>query len=139
MTTINGSPKVDHVAIELPDVDQRLAALLATGAFRLLREGKRMTTGTRIFMIGDGTGFKLELIESQDVPRPTFAHVALRVADVEQAQERLVHQGWTYERGPSEIPAANAISSLVCGGGFDLQVISYAPDSADMVTWTDET
>jgi predicted enzyme related to lactoylglutathione lyase len=133
---VEGAPKVDHVAIELPDVDRRLAALLATGAFKLLREGKRMTTGTRIFMIGDGTGFKLELIESADVAGPTFAHVALRVDDVEQAQEALVEQGWTHSRGPSEIPAAKAQSSLVCDGGFDLQVISYAPDSADMVTWT---
>jgi hypothetical protein len=122
VTPVEGAPKVDHVAIELPDVDRRLAALLATGAFKLLREGKRMTTGTRIFMIGDGTGFKLELIESADVAGPTFAHVA--------------EQGWTHSRGPSEIPAAKAQSSLVCDGGFDLQVISYAPDSADMVTWT---
>ncbi|GAC1320973.1 MAG: hypothetical protein NVSMB2_17320 [Chloroflexota bacterium] len=122
MSTLGGSPKVDHVAIELPDVDRRMAALLATGAFRLLREGKRTTTGTRIFMVGDGSGFKLELIESQAVMGPTFAHVALRVDDVEQAQEALVDQGWTHERGPTDIPAARAVSSLVCDGGFDLQV-----------------
>ncbi|HEV7665558.1 MAG TPA: VOC family protein [Chloroflexota bacterium] len=136
MTVVEGAPRVDHVAIELPDVDERLAALLATGAFKLLREGKRMTSGTRIFMIGDGTGFKLELIESAEVSGPTFAHVALRVADVEQAHDALIDQGWTHSRGPSEIPAARAHSSLVCDGGFDLQVISYAPGSADMVTWT---
>ena len=137
MSIIDGAPKVDHVAIEVADVDHRLATLLATGAFTLLREGKRMTTGTRIFMVGDGTGFKLELIESPDVTGPTFAHVALRVADVEQAQTALVDQGWTHSRGPSAIPAARANSSLVCDAGFDLQVISYAPDSPDMVTWTD--
>jgi hypothetical protein len=134
---IGGAPKVDHVAIEVPDVDHRVEALLATGAFKLLREGKRVTTGTRIFMLGDGTGFKLELIESPDVSTPTFAHVALRVADVEQAQTVLVDQGWSLTRGPNDLPAARARTSLTCDAGFDLQIISYATDSPDMLTWSE--
>jgi hypothetical protein len=133
---IAGSPKVDHVAIEVPDVDHRVESLLATGAFKLLREGTRMTTGTRIFMLGDGTGFKLELIESWEVSAPTLSHVALRVADVDQAQTELVAQGWAHTRGPNELDAAKARSSLTCDAGFDLQVISYAVDSPDMLTWS---
>ena len=135
--TIEGPPKVDHVAIEVPDVDHRVESLLATGAFKLLREGTRVTTGTRIFMLGDGTGFKLELIESPDVTAPTFAHVALRVADVDQAQTALIDQGWALTRGPNELAAAKARTSLTCDAGFDLQIISYAPDSPDMLTWSE--
>jgi hypothetical protein len=134
---IEGSPKVDHVAIEVADIDHRVETLLATGAFKLLREGKQVTTGNRIFMLGDGTGFKLELIESAAVSAPTFAHVALRVANVDQAQSALLEQGWAHSRGPNELAAARARTSLSCDAGFDLQVISYAPDSPDMLTWSD--
>lgn len=131
------APRVDHVAISVHDVDARLAALLSTGAFRLLREGKRMTTGHRIFMLGDGTGFKIELIEEPSVQQPTFEHVALRVADVDGAHAALVSDGWTSVRGPNELAPAKARTALTCRDGFDLQVISYAPDSADMVVWSD--
>jgi len=134
---IEGSPKVDHVAILVADVDHRVAALVATGAFRMLRQGTQMTTGNRIFMLGDGTGFKLELIEAPAVANPTFAHVALRVADVDQAQAALVDQGWDHKRGPNTIPAAKGYSRLTCEGGFDLQVISYEEGSPDMVVWED--
>jgi hypothetical protein len=137
VTVIEGSPKVDHVAIEVADVDHRVESLLATGAFKLLREGTQMTTGNRIFMLGDGTGFKLELIEAPGVAAPTFAHVALRVADVDQAQTALVDQGWSHTRGPNELVAARARTSLTCDAGFDLQVISYAADSPDTLTWSD--
>lgn len=134
---IDDGPKVDHVALEVADVDDRLAALLATGAFRLLREGKQVTTGNRIFMLGDGTGFKIELIEAPSVASPTFAHVALRVADVDQAHDALVAQGWSHVRGPSELPPARARTALTCRDELNLQVISYATDSPDMVTWSD--
>jgi hypothetical protein len=132
---IEGTSKVDHVAIEVADVDQCLNALLTTGALRLLREGKRVTTGHRIFMLGDGTGFKIELIEEPAASRPTFSHVALRVLDVDQAQLALAEDGWALKRGPSDLPPAKARTALTCRDGFDLQVISYATDSPDMVTW----
>jgi hypothetical protein len=134
---IDGAPKVDHVALEVGDVDAHLTALLATGAFKLLREGTRVTTGHRIFMLGDGTGFKIELIEAPAVSTPTFAHVALRVADVDQAHAALVEHGWDHVRGPNELPPAGARTALTSRDGFDLQVIAYASDSPDMVTWSE--
>jgi hypothetical protein len=134
---IEGSSKVDHVAIEVADVDRYLATLLGTGALRLLREGTRVTTGHRIFMIGDGSGFKIELIEEPGASSPTFSHVALRVADVDQAHSGLIEAGWSSKRGPSNLPPAKARTALTCRDGFDLQLISYATDSPDMVTWSD--
>jgi hypothetical protein len=127
---------VDHVAIEIDDLDRRVAALVATGALRVLREGRQFSTGQRIFMLGDGTGFKLELIESQN-PAVSFAHIALRVADVEAAEAALVHQGWAPRRPPHELSAARARTSLVSDGRLDLQVIAYEADSPDMVRWSE--
>jgi hypothetical protein len=130
------SPKVDHIAVEMDDIDQRVAALVATGALRVLREGRQFSTGQRIFMLGDGTGFKLELIESQR-PAVSFAHVALRVSNVEAAEAMLVQQGWLPRRPPHELSAARARTALVSDGSLDLQVIAYEPESPDMVRWSD--
>ena len=58
---------IDHVALEVDDIDERVQRLEAAG-LRVLRHGTRYSTGQRIVMMGDGTGNKLELIEAQPNP-----------------------------------------------------------------------
>ena len=69
--------KFDHVAIEVNDFDDRVQALVNDIGMTLVRRGIRYRTGQRIAMLGDETGVKIELIES-DADQPAFAHVAFR-------------------------------------------------------------
>ncbi len=129
---------IDHVALEVADLDERVARLEALG-LRVLRVGARHRTGQRIVMMGDGTGAKLELIEASTGQRPVFAHLALRSDDPDQAHRHLVDQGWASRSEPHDLPAARARSALVGdGAGFDVQVIAYDSDSPDTTTWDDE-
>jgi catechol 2,3-dioxygenase-like lactoylglutathione lyase family enzyme len=142
MTAPNSSPNVttggstigplDHVALGVHDLDERIAFLTGTLGMSLKRVGKHVKTGGRIAMIADSNGFKLELIElPNDVPG--FQHLAYRVDDVEAAHARLVEQGCTTIRGPHEIGAARAVTALVEDpSGLQIQVIKYAPDSPDL-------
>lgn len=137
---------IDHVALEVDDIDERVERLEAAG-LRVLRHGTRYSTGQRIVMMGDGTGNKLELIEAG--PReeggsdgtPVFAHLALRTDDADSAHRGLQAAGYQSRSEPHDLEAARARSALLdSGGGFRVQVISYADDSPDAVTWapTDE-
>lgn len=132
---------IDHVALEVDDIDERVQRLEAAG-LRVLRHGTRYSTGQRIVMMGDGTGNKLELIEAQPNPEggtreaPAFAHLALRTDDADDAHRRLQHAGFQSRSEPHNLSAARARSALLdSGGGFRVQVISYADDSPDAVTW----
>ena len=156
---------IDHVALEVDDLDERVHRLEAAG-LRVLRHGTRYSTGQRIVMMGDGTGNKLELIESapgpdhhsadadpaQDGDRdeagpahsrhgvtvraPAFAHLALRADDADGAHRRLKAAGYESRSEPHDLAAARARSALLdSGNGFLVQVISYAADSPDSVTW----
>lgn len=135
---------IDHVALEVADIDERVRLLEAAG-LRVLRHGTRYSTGQRIVMMGDGTGNKLELIEaepgagdgSDGVDRaPVFAHLALRTDDADGAHRRLQDAGYESRSEPHDLTAARARSALLdSGGGFRVQVISYADDSPDAVTW----
>ncbi len=131
------TPKVDHVALEVGDIDHRIETLVGTGAFKVLREGRRMADlSKRIVMLGDGTGFKLELIES-DRDGASFEHVALRVSDVDETHGELLEKGWVGKKGPNELAPALARTAQLCDTGFNLQIISYASNSPDMVVWND--
>ena len=79
--------KLDHVAIEVVDLDYYVAQLVGTGGMRLLRRAIAKRTGTRMAMVGDPTGMKLELIENKDAATgaPRFLHVAFRSSDVDAA------------------------------------------------------
>ena len=148
---------IDHVALEVDDLDERVHRLEAAG-LRVLRHGTRYSTGQRIVMMGDGTGNKLELIESDlgtghgntgdneasDIgagggpigSAPVFAHLALRTDDADGAHRRLQAAGYQSKSEPHDLAAARARSALLdSGGGFPIQVISYAADSPDAVTW----
>jgi catechol 2,3-dioxygenase-like lactoylglutathione lyase family enzyme len=131
-TTVAGIGQLDHVALGVRDLDERIAFLTGTLGMTLKRIGTHMKTGGRIAMIADQAGFKLELIE---VPpsEPLFQHLAYRVADVEAAYASLVAQGCRGLRSPAPIPPAKAMSALVEDQtGVQIQVIKYAPDSPDL-------
>ena len=135
---------IDHVALEVDDIDERVRRLEAAG-LRVLRHGTRYSTGQRIVMMGDGTGSKLELIESEPGRvgeggggggAPVFAHLALRTDDADDAHRRLQAAGFESRSEPHDLAAARARSALLdSGGGLRVQVISYADDSPDAVTW----
>ena len=138
MTTPTNSPgaaaigQMDHVALGVHDLDERIAFYTGTLGMKLGRIGKHVKTGGRIAMIADSNGFKLELIELPN-DEPGFQHLAYRVDDVEAAHASLVEQGCKTIRGPHEIGAAKAVTALVEDpSGTQIQVIKYAPDSPDL-------
>ena len=132
---------IDHTALEVSDLDERIRALEQTG-LRVLRHGTRYSTGQRIVMMGDGTGSKLELIEAEPGTddrtggTPVFAHLAFRTDDVDDAHRRLQAAGFESRSEPHDLAAARARSALLdSGDNFCVQVISYAEDSPDAATW----
>jgi predicted enzyme related to lactoylglutathione lyase len=134
--------KLDHVAIEVVDLDYYVAQLVGTGGMRLLRRATAKRTGTRMAMVGDPTGMKLELIENKDAAAgiPRVLHVAFRSSDVDAAATSLVDKGWNWERGPIDLEEAEARSVLVSDSrGFELQVLTYRPTSPDIAEWSDDT
>jgi predicted enzyme related to lactoylglutathione lyase len=131
---------MDHVAIEVPDLDTRIERLCKTGGMRLLRRGQNKRSGQRLAMVGDATGMKLELIENPELTEPRYLHIAFRSADVEASLSELQDQGWQKLRGPLELEEAEARTILMSDSdGFELQVLSYKPTSPDIVEWTNET
>ena len=133
--------RLDHVAIEVVDLDYYIEQLVATGGMKLLRRSTAKRTGTRMAMVGDPTGMKLELIENKDAAgtAPRFLHVAFRSSDVDAAARSLVGKGWKWERGPIDLEEAQASSVLLSdNGGFELQVLTYRPTSPDTVEWSDD-
>ncbi len=131
---------IDHVALEVTNLDQRIRALGQAG-LQVLRFGTRYSTGQRIVMMGDGTGTKLELIEISDksLHGAEFAHIALRTDDVDNAFVTLKSAGWKGTSEPHELAAARARSALLdSGDGLLVQLISYETDSPDTITWHTE-
>jgi hypothetical protein len=130
--------RLDHVAIEVSDLDSYVAQLVATGGMRLLRRATAKRSGTRMAMVGDPCGMKIELIENTDAARtaPRLLHVAFRSRDVDAAAASLVEKGWKWERGPIDLEEAQARSVLLSNDqGFELQVLTYKPTSPDIVEW----
>ena len=127
--------KFDHVAIEASDFDKRVHTLVNDVGMTLIRHGIRYSTGQRIAMLGDETGVKIELIES-DADEPRFAHVAFRAdepAAVDEAEAGLVDAGWSTVNPAHDLAAAKARTTLVTDrGGLHVQVIAYEPDSPDL-------
>jgi catechol 2,3-dioxygenase-like lactoylglutathione lyase family enzyme len=124
--------QLDHVALSVHDMDERIAFLTGTLGMTLKRMGTHFKSGGRIAMIADANGFKLELIELPNEPAG-LQHVAYRVDDVDAAYSRLVEEGCTGIRGPHELSSAKAVTALVEDkSGLQVQVIKYAPDSPDL-------
>jgi predicted enzyme related to lactoylglutathione lyase len=136
MSAASNLGRMDHVALEVADLDRHIEQLVATGGMRLLRRGTNKRSGTRLAMVGDPTGMKLELIENPDATVPRFLHVAFRSADVDATASALKDKGWSWERGPTALEEAQARSVLLSDSkGFELQVLAYEPTSPDIVEW----
>ncbi len=124
--------QMDHVALAVKDLDERIAFLTGTLGMTLKRIGTHVKTGGRIAMIADANGFKLELIEMPDA-EPGLQHVAYRVEDVDAAYRRLLADGCTPIRPPHPLAAAKAETALVEDAAkLQIQVIKYDPDSPDL-------
>ena len=127
--------RFDHVALEVDDFDIRVGSLVSDVGMTLVRMGIRHRTGQRIAMLGDETGVKIELIESE-ATEPTFAHVAFRAArtdEVDEAEADLVDAGWSTVKPAHDLGAARARTALMSdAGGLHIQVIAYEPDSPDL-------
>lgn len=131
--------RLDHIAIEVANLDDAIERLVRTGGMRLLRRGTALRTGARMAMVGDRVGMKLELIENRDAApaAPRFLHVAFRSSDVDAAAQSLVDKGWKRQRGPINLEAAQARSVLLSDNkGFEIQVLTYLPTSPDIVEWS---
>lgn len=127
----------DHVALEVADLDRQVERLVATGALRVRRYGT-VRSGHRMVLLGDDDGLCLELIEHPDAKRPRFAHLALRCADADSAEEELVAGGWQRERPSHELPPAHARTALLSEeDGMTVQVIAYRPTSPDLERCSD--
>jgi hypothetical protein len=132
--------KFDHVALEVGDLDAHIEQLVDNCSMRLLRMGKRFSTGQRIAMLGDGSGTKLELIEASGTATATLAHMAFRVDDTDREATRLEASGWRTLREPHRLESARANTALLDTGlGMNVQVITYDEDAPDDVRWTRES
>lgn len=128
--------KMDHVAIEVPDIARYIEKFVSTGGLKLLRRGVATATGVEIAMLGDRTGMKIELFENKTATDLRFLHVAFRAADVDTATQEIAASDWILGRGPNDIAAAKARSAFMTDGkGFEFQILSYAPDSPDVAQW----
>ena len=127
--------KIDHVAIAVEDFDGRIDQLTGTGALRVIRHGKT-GNGQRLAMLGDGTGMKIEIVESAGDKAPRFLHIAFLSEDVDGAGAMLDRLGWSAKFGPAELGAAKAYTVMMTDGeGLDLQAIRYDTDSPDLAQW----
>lgn len=125
------SGRLDHVALGVGDLDERLRFLEDTLGFTLRRRGTNVRTGGRIAMVGHpDTPVKLELIESPE--EQGFLHLAIHVDDVRAEFERLTAAGLTPVRPPFRLEAAKADSALLKDeAGWMIQIVHYDPDSPD--------
>jgi Glyoxalase/Bleomycin resistance protein/Dioxygenase superfamily len=134
------SAVLDHVATVEPDIDSAVTRHVELLGFRLLRWGRHIATGRRIAMLADTSGSKVELIEIDagagvEEARRQLAHVAYRTGDVDRLHAVLLAAGFAELRPPGRLEPARARTSLLRDpAGAQLQLISYDPDSPDLVT-----
>jgi len=123
---------LDHVALGVRDIEERLAFLTGALGMTIKRRGTQFKSGRPIVLLADANGFKLELIEI-DTDEPTLMHLAYRVDDVARDYDRLLAQGCESIRGPHELKAARAESALVQDPSkLQVQIIRYELDSPDL-------
>ncbi|CAN5182035.1 hypothetical protein BH11ACT7_BH11ACT7_35950 [soil metagenome] len=118
--------RLDHVALQVRDFDDRVAALQRLG-MTVRRFGVLSSDPSRrIAMLADSRGFKLELVESGD---DGFAHLAF---EVESVADAIDGTGLTVDRPPYRLEAARADSAMLSDpGGLTVQLVRYDPDSPD--------
>jgi len=124
--------KLDHVALGVRDVEERIAFLTGTLGMTVKRRGTHVRSGRPLAMVADASGFKIELVEV-DADEPTFLHLAFRVDDVASAYRTMLDQGWESIRGPHALHAARAETALLQDAAkLQVQIIKYQPDSPDL-------
>ena len=128
---MTASARLDHVALGVADLDERLRFLGETLGFTLRRLGTNVRTGGRIAMLGHpDTAVKIELIESPE--EQGFLHLAVHVDDVRAEFDRLTAAGLTPVRAPFRLEAAKADSAVIRdGAGWTIQLVHYDPDRPD--------
>ncbi len=126
---------MDHIALGVSDLDERISFFTHTLGLRLGRIGTHFATGKRIAILGDEGGFKIELIEGRSESQ-VLEHIAYRVDDVALEHARLVMNGCKSIRGPHELAAAKAVTALVEDpSGLQIQIIKYQKDSPDLMSF----
>lgn len=128
-----GVERVDHVAIEVSDFDERLRILTEDLGMVVKRIGRlRSDPDRRMAMVSDAAGFKLEVIEGTS-GSGSFAHVAWRVLDVTAVHDRLVATGHRSVRAPAPLPPAKGETAVVADrAGLQIQLVRYDADSPDL-------
>jgi catechol 2,3-dioxygenase-like lactoylglutathione lyase family enzyme len=127
--------RIDHVAIEVPSIDEFIATFVDSGGLKLIRKGVATATGRQIAMLGDRIGTKIELIENPECESVRFLHVAFASTDIDAAIGEAKERGWNVSRGPSAIAAAKAKSAFLVKDSVEIQVLEYQADSPDLATW----
>ncbi|MDY6996504.1 MAG: VOC family protein [Actinomycetota bacterium] len=124
----NGSGRLDHIALEVGDLDERIALLQRLGMTVRRMGTLNADPSRRIALLADARGFKLELIESS---ADGFAHIAFEVDDVD-AQTAAAPAPLQVQRPPYRMAAAKADSAMLADdGGLTVQFVRYDPDSPD--------
>lgn len=131
---------VDHVAIEVADLESSVKQLGEVHGLELIRWGTRYSTGLPIAMMADANGFKVEVIQAGDgqpdtsLACPRMDHMAFRVDDVDRAESGLVDHGSTVLKPRHRLEAAKADSALLQDPtGLKVQMVSYDENSPDAV------
>jgi catechol 2,3-dioxygenase-like lactoylglutathione lyase family enzyme len=124
---------IDHVALGVEDIDERIQYFTGLMGLQLKRIGTRHSTGSRIALLADPvSGFKLELIETSPDERGLL-HLAFRVDDLNTVYEHLLAQGFKSLRGPHALAAAKAETALLEDPtAMQVQLIKYQADSPDL-------
>lgn len=130
---------VDHVAIEVADIESSVERFEQVHGLELIRWGTRYSTGLPIAMMADANGFKVEVIQAGDgqrdtgLERPRMDHLAFRVADVQQAEDELADQDSTVLKPRHRLESAKADSALLRDpNGLKTQMVRYDEDSPDL-------
>lgn len=131
---------VDHIALEVAEIEPAVQRLQQVHGLELIRWGTRYSTGLPIAMMKDANGFKVEVIQAGDgqpdtsLERPRMDHVAFRVDDVEKAESELVEQHSEVLKPAHRLGAAKADSALLQDpDGLKVQTVRYDEDSPDAV------
>lgn len=127
--------RIDHIAIEVPNLEEFIETFVETGGLKLIRRGVATATGQRIAMLGDRIGTKIELIETPGCKEIRYLHVAFASSDLGTALDDIRQSGWNLTRGPSEIAAAQAKSAFLEKDHLTIQLLEYRKDSPDLATW----
>jgi catechol 2,3-dioxygenase-like lactoylglutathione lyase family enzyme len=117
---VAAKPAFDHIAINVPDLEQQVERLTADFGWTVEMRSERFA-----IVADPATGLKFELGSSPDA-QVHFRHLGFRAEDVEGAHEELLHAGMQSERGPHRQEFARMYTSyLQQPGGLEVQLVKY--------------